>query len=496
MRFMTPCAGLLVVALLSSSCLFAAAAQNGSAGEILLSDCELYGSGGYAVAEAQCGRLAVPENPALPEGRTVELFVAVIASQSRNPAPDAFTFLAGGPGQAATTAYVDLSHAFSSIRRERDIVLVDQRGTGKSGALECAREENLLGVSPSDEDVIAGVESCLASLQADPRYYTTSVAVDDLETVRRALGYPQLNVYGGSYGTRVGLHYLRRYPGSVRTLILDGVVAADMSLGPRIALAAQRSLDNVFARCAAAQVCHDTFGDLGQQFEELKRTLRDAPRRIDLPHPVSGRPSEVVFDYNRFAVAVRLLSYAQESVALIPLLVHQAASEGHLVPLAAQAVMIEESLSEALSFGMHNSVVCTEDVPFYQAAEIDTEALKASYLGDSQVELLERICEIWPAGIIDGGFKLPVASELPVLLMSGSADPVTPPEYAERAAQTLPNHLHLVGKDMGHILAPVGCVPRLMSKYVEQASLAGIDASCLESIQPMPFFTNFNGPQP
>ena len=402
-----------------------------------LSNCELLGSGGYSAIEAKCGRLEVPENPAEPAGRKISLFVAVVPAQGRDPAPDAFTFLAGGPGQAATTAFVDLSQAFASIGRDRDVVLLDQRGTGKSGPLECAQEEDLLGVSPADEQLIASTESCLKTLQADPRYYTTSLAVDDLERVRRALGYSQLNVYGGSYGTRVGLHYLRKYPASVRTLILDGVVAADMSLGPGIALAAQDALENMFRRCAATEVCQEKFGDLPIQFTALQDALRNAPLRVSLPHPVSGLPHDVEFDYNRFAVAVRLLSYAPESVALMPLLLHQAATGNYLVPLAAQAVMIEESLSQALSFGMHNSVVCTEDVPFYQAGTIDREALRATYLGESQLELLENICRIWPAGVIDDDFKTPVVSDLPILLLSGSADPVTPPAYAERAARSL-----------------------------------------------------------
>lgn len=463
---------------------------------LLLENCELPGSGGYAALEARCGRVAVPENPAEPAGRMIELFVAIIPAQSRKAAPDAFTFLAGGPGQAATTAFVDIARAFKAIGQDRDVLLVDQRGTGKSAALECADEENLMGVTPSDEQLLASISSCLEALQADPLYYTTSIAVDDLEHVRKLLGYAQLNVYGGSYGTRVGLHYLRKYPDSVRTLILDGVVPADISLGPGIAIAAQQALDRVFRRCESDETCQATFGDLRKQFAALQTGLREAPIQISLAHPVSGRPREISFDYKRFAVAIRLLSYAPESVALMPLLLYQAVSENYPGPLAAQAVMIEETLSQALSFGMHNSVVCTEDAPFYADEQIDRQLLKTTYLGESQLSLLEKICSIWPAGVIDTGFKTPVVSALPILLLSGSADPVTPPAYAERAARTLSNHAHLVGQDMGHILAPVGCVPRLMDIYVRQASLDGIDASCLENIRPEPFFTSFNGPEP
>lgn len=463
---------------------------------IELSPCELLGSGGYSAVAARCGTLTVPENPADAEGRSIDLFVAVIAAQSSEPPRDAFTFLAGGPGQAATTAFVDLRSAFELIRRKRDIVLVDQRGTGQSAPLECPQEEGLMAATPTEREVLDSLGRCLAGLDADPRFYTTSVAVDDLERVRKALGYERFDVYGGSYGTRVGLHYLRKYPQSVRTLIIDGVVPADMSLGPDIALVAQQALEKMFARCAAAAECAANFGDIKLVFQELRDALRSEPRTVVLADPVTGVPRDVILNYDRFAIATRLLSYAPESVALLPLLLFEAARNQHPGPLAAQAVMIENSLSEALSFGMHNSVVCAEDVPFYNDENVDRAALGETYLGSSQLDLLQSICKVWPAGVIDPDFKAPVISDLPVLLLSGSADPITPPAYAERAARTLRNHLHLVGKDMGHILAGVGCVPRLMARYVEEASLENVASTCVDAIAPMPFFTSFSGPPP
>lgn len=461
-----------------------------------LDDCELVGSGGYSTVSARCGYFRVPEDPTVADGQAVELFVAVVPAQTEDPPPDAFTFLAGGPGQAATGAFVDLQHAFEAIRRDRDVVLVDQRGTGKSGALECPDDQHLIGAAPTEGAVLESVRACLDGIKADPRLYTTSVAVDDLDRVRAALGYEQLNIYGGSYGTRVGLHYLREYPRRVRSLILDGVVPADISLGPGIALAAQRTLDKVFERCAASTECQSRFPDVEEQFDSLAAELLQGARTLRLADPLSGQLRDFTFDYDRFAVTIRLLSYAPESVALMPLLLDEATSKAHLEPLAAQSVMIESSLSSVLSFGMHNSVVCTEDVPFYSDADKDAERLADTYLGASQLRLLQDICAVWPAGKIDPGFKSPVESDLPVLLLSGGADPVTPPSYAERAARTLPNHLHLVGKDMGHILAPVGCLPRLIAEYVGAADTRGLDTSCVEHIEPMPFFTSFAGPQP
>lgn len=477
--------------------LVAGAQQRGeNPATLALEDCNIDGSGGYASLAARCGYLTVAENPDAPEGRSIRLFVAVIPSQSSEPPNDAFTFLAGGPGQAASTSFVDLRHAFERLRRDRDIVLVDQRGTGRSAPMDCAQDEVLIGSDAPEEQLLVALRECLSALEADPRFYTTSVAVDDLERVREALGYQQFNVYGGSYGTRVGLHYLRKYPDSVRTLVLDGVVPADLNLGPDIALMAQRALESMFSRCAGSTACSETFGDVQEDFAALSAALRAQPVSIRMPDPVSGALRDVTLDYMRFAIATRLLSYSPDSVALMPLLLHEGNRNAHLEPLAAQALMIENSLSEALSFGMHNSVVCTEDVPFYQSADIDLDRIKATYLGDSQLALLRSICEVWPAGIIDENFKAPVRSDLPVLLLSGSADPITPPAYAERAAESLANHLHLVGQDMGHILAPLGCVPRLIARYVDEASLENVAGECVERLAPLPFFTSFNGPTP
>ncbi len=461
-----------------------------------LDDCEIIGTGGYSAMSARCGYFRVPENPDATDGRSIELFVALVPAQTEEPPDDAFTFLAGGPGQAASSAFVDLQHAFEGVRRDRDILLVDQRGTGKSAALDCPQDEPLIGGKPAGDAVLRSVQECLDGLQTDPRLYTTSIAVDDLDRVRAALGYEQLNIYGGSYGTRVGLHYLRKYPQRVRSLILDGVVPADINLGPGIALSAQRALNKVFERCAVNAACQSTFPDMQGQFEELAAELLREERKLRLTDPLSGQLRDLSFDYDRFAITIRLLSYAPESVALMPLLLDAAISRSHLEPLAAQSLMIESALSSALNFGMHNSVVCTEDVPFYSDADTDPRTLQDTYLGTSQLRLLQDICSVWPAGKIDPGFKSPVVSALPVLLLSGGADPVTPPDYAERAARTLSNHLHLVGKDMGHILAPVGCLPRLISEYVQAAEIRDLDIACVENIEPMPFFTSFAGPQP
>lgn len=466
-----------------------------SAGPVL-EDCTLHGASGLTAISAECGRLSVPENRAEPNGRQIQLHVARVKALSLEPPRDALTVLAGGPGQAATEFYADYAAAFESIRRERDILLVDQRGTGRSNALECPAQQALEEENITPAVMRAATRECLETLPGDPRYYTTSVAVQDLEQVRAAFGYAQLNVYGVSYGTRVAQHYLRRFPGRTRSVILDGVVPMDTALGPEISLDAQAALENVFSRCASDDKCAESFPDLGTAFSALRERLESGPVQVELPDPVTALPRREDFSTQDLAVAVRLLSYATESVSFLPLLLHHAFHRQDFAPLAAQVLMVSEQLEESMSFGMHNAVVCTEDVPFYDPETIDRAALEATYLGATQLDALREICTLWPAGIIDEDFKEPLASDKPILLLSGTADPVTPPANARRVARHLDNALSIEVEGQGHGIAALGCVPRLMARFVAQASVGELDRACVESIRPAPFFVSFTGPAP
>ena len=220
-----------------------------------LTPCRLDGGAGQPRISASCGHLSVAENPAAPQGRTVELFVARVAARSPNPRPDPFTILAGGPGQSAIDLYTILAPAFSFIRRDRDILLVDQRGTGRSHPLDCPAGPGVDLETAERSVLLELINRCLSTLENDPRFFTTSVAVRDLDQVRAALGIPTWNLYGVSYGTRVAQHYLRRYPERARSLILDGVVPADLALGPEIAIHAQAALEQMFSRCEASTAC-------------------------------------------------------------------------------------------------------------------------------------------------------------------------------------------------------------------------------------------------
>lgn len=460
-----------------------------------LESCRLRGASGVSSVAAQCTTLTVAENPADPQGPTVGLFVARLPALRPGRKESAFTVLAGGPGQAATEFFAEYAALFERIQRYRDVLLVDQRGTGRSNSLDCTFDE-AAGMEFTPAAAAAAARTCLAGLPGNPRYYTTSVAVADLEHVRAAFDYPALDIYAASYGTRVGLHYLRRYPERVRTITLDGVLPADAPIGPDIALAAQDALDAIFARCLASERCAARYPTLHDDFEHVAATLRASPVAVSMPDPLSGEQIDVELDYNAFAGAVRLLSYTPETASLLPLVLRAAAAEGNYLPLAAQAQISLSSVADALAEGMHNAIVCTEDVPFFALDEGQRAGLRATYLGEMLVDTLTAICREWPAGVLDADFHEPVASNAPVLLLSGSVDPVTPAANGERAARSLSNAVHVVAEGHGHGVIALPCVPDLLADFVATASVQGLATDCVAQARPAPFFENFSGPGP
>jgi len=472
-----------------------ASAGAASAQSIELSDCRISAGPGSPSMKARCGSLLRPLDPAGEMPGEIELKIAVVPALNLTPEPDPFVPIAGGPGQSTVRFYSSYSASFEEVRRNRDIVLVDQRGTGESSAMDCPIDDSVAQGQYSTELTLEYTRACLEQLPVDPRFFTTSVAVTDLEAVREALGYPSFNLYGISYGTRVAQHFARRYPGSTRSIVLDGVVPPQIALGPEIATESQKAVDTILARCAADTACNERFPDIEEKFRKIVADLDSSPVTIGVPHPDTGRLESTTFGRGEFAIAVRLLAYHPSSIALLPLLVNEAAT-GNFVPLGSQYMMTTTAISDAISLGMHNTIMCTEDVPFFDKTSIDYDSIAASYMGVFQLSALEAICSVWPEGPIDAEFKVPLMTELPVLLLSGDADPITPPRYAEMAAVDLGNARHLIGKHQGHGQMGVGCSRRLVAAFVDAADPAVIEAECLERSFVMPFFLDFSGPLP
>jgi len=471
------------------------AAGASGAQSLALTDCRISAGPGASSMAARCGTMTRPLDPTGAVPGEIELRVAVVPALNLTPEPDPLVPIAGGPGQGSIQFYTAYYWAFEDVRRNRDILLIDQRGTGESATMDCEFDDDILEGEYSVEVTVEYTERCLEQLPHDPHFFTTSVAVTDMEAVREALGYPALNLYGVSYGTRVAQHFARRYPDSTRTFVIDGVVPPQLSLGPEIATESQKAVDKILARCAEDDACNERFPGVTADFERVVAELRAAPVTIDVPNPSTGRPENLEFGEGELAGAIRLLAYHPNSIALMPLLIHEA-GKGNYVPLGSQFMMTMIAMADAMALGMHNSVMCTEDVPFYDKSSIDYDGLAASYMGTFQLEALEAICSVWPAGPIDDEFKVPLATDLPVLLLSGDSDPITPPRYADLAAVDLENATHLIGKHQGHGQISVGCTPQLIADFIDAADGSGLDVTCLERSFVMPFFLDFSGPNP
>ena len=464
---------------------------------LVLEDCRISAAPGQPGVKARCGTMQRPENPDDPDSPPVEIRVAVVPALNLSPETDPVVPIAGGPGQGTVEFYLTVRHAFEGLRRDRDILLVDQRGTGESARMDCPIDDDaiLFETEFTVEDTVEYMQECLDALPHDPRYFTTSVAVTDLEAIREALGYSALNLYGVSYGSRVAQHFARRYPESTRTVIIDGVVPPQVALGPEIATESQKAVDNIFARCAADERCDERFPDIAGTFDRVVAELRNGPVDVVVPHPNTGRLETLSFGAGQFAGAVRLLVYNPNTIALLPLFIHEAGL-GNFRPLASQFMLTALSMTDALAMGMHNAVMCAEDVPFVDSAAINEDAIAASYMGSFQLETLEAMCSIWPTGPVDDDFKLPLETDIPFLLLSGDADPITPPRYAEMAAEALGNAEHLVGTHQGHGQIMVGCMGRILADFVASADPQGLDTACMERSFVTPFFLDFSGPAP
>ena len=474
------------IAVLSTSC---RSGSNRPAPKIALTACHL----AHTPVETVCGTYEVWEDRAKAAGRKLKLNIAVFPALSPHPEQDPLFILAGGPGQGATKTAPALYAAFDRVRRDRDIVFVDQRGTGKSNPLNCPANENAtleerLGVQPDDKELA----KCLASYDADPSLYTTPIAMDDLDEVRAALGYEKINLWGGSYGTRAALVYVRQHGDRVRTMTIDGVAPFGLKLPLSVAKDGQRALDRVFDDCVADVACNKAFPDLRARFDKMLGELRSKPIDAKVAHPLTGEPTTAKIQAKHFAGIVRALLYVPELAALVPYTIDRA-TKGDFAPFVAQAWAFGASMD--IAAGMFLSVVCAEDVPFTMPEEI-AEATRGSFVGADFMQETLDACKVWPRGKVAPDYRKPVHSDVPTLILSGELDPVTPAAYGEEAKRDLPNSEHRIVSGMGHGTTHPGCVGNLIADFVKVGSARGLDPVCLRAKHRPPFTVSFAGATP
>jgi pimeloyl-ACP methyl ester carboxylesterase len=441
------------------------------------------------VASSRCAIFRTPENPDAPDGRQLDLRVMIVPAIRPLPEPDPFVILVGGPGQAATVDALQVVPAFERIRRDRDILLVDQRGTGELSPFDCEFTEDESLQEASElllERQARQLQDCLDTIDADARYYTTDLAVRDLDAIRDWLGYNALNLWGVSYGTRVALMYLKYFPDRTRTVVIDGVAPPGI-LPLEAARDGKRALDTVFAACREEARCNSTFPELAEHYAELHERYLE-PVHVDLRDPNNGTVKDVELRGEYIEALLFQMLYSREAARLIPLFIEQLYA-GNLQPLT-----WVNNTSAGINVPMHYSVICSEDIPLIAPDELAAAATDDSvFVYDLLVLPRVETCNFWPKRTLPAEFFEPVISDKPVLIFSATQDPVTPRRWGDRVAETLSNSMHLVAQGVGHGTFAYGCTAELIGEFVTTASFTTLDTKCIDDLGERPFFTTFGG---
>ncbi|HXN71707.1 MAG TPA: alpha/beta fold hydrolase [Candidatus Acidoferrales bacterium] len=440
-----------------------------------------------ANTEGLCGKYEVYENRKSQTGRKIALNIMVLPALSEKPAPDPWVAIAGGPGQSSVEAY-PLAGYTTKIRQQRDVVLIDQRGTGKSNPLPCQLRDPKVAQEMIGESMVPEkVRACRAELEknADLALYTTSIAADDLDEVRQAMGYDKINIFGGSYGTRAGLVYLRMHGDHVRTIALEGVAPPEYLIPLAFPKTTQHSIDQLIARCAADAACNKDFPDLKKEFQAIVDKLEKSPAHFDVNNP-SGGTQPVTLTRGMFVAALRPLLYIPQIVSEFPYMIHRAYQDDWSI-YGSVVLVVRNAIDKQIDRGMFLSVICAEDVPATTEEMIRRETA-GTYLGDFQVRLFRQACREWVQGSIPKDYHAPVRSAVPALLISGALDPATPPEASAEAAKDLSNSRVVIVKEGTHGTGSP-CIDGLLSDFVAQGSSTSLDISCADQIHFPPFIT-------
>ena len=443
-------------------------------------------------SEAQCGFVKRPLDPAKPGSTQIEVHYLVVPALARNKLPDPVLFLAGGPGQSAIKLAPRVMGRFARVLNRRDMVFVDQRGTGKSAPLECP-DEDALNLSLKDlldpEQQTARLEQCRAKLQALPygdlRQFTTTIAMQDIDAIRADLGVERWNVIGGSYGTRAGLEYLRQFPQHVRRLVIDGVAPPDMVLPATMSLDAQAALDAEFAACAKDKDCAARYPKLRDEWTTLLRSL---PHAVSVYDPRSGRQQEFKLEREILLSLVRSALYSPALTSALPAAIHAAALGQFDSLFGVASGLGGGGKGPEIAAGMHYSVICAEDAPRMS----DSAESAGADFGNIMAQHYSQICKSWPRGAVPAAFYTVPAAKSPVLLLSGGVDPVTPPRHADRVAKALgPMAQQVVVPQSGHGVMAIGCMSDVIYRFIdakEDAKALPVDAACATAIPRPPAF--------
>ncbi|MFI2813221.1 alpha/beta fold hydrolase [Microbulbifer sp. JSM ZJ756] len=423
----------------------------------------------------RCYRLPIESEPEAPQ------LAVMVAPAVNNSGEEPLYLLAGGPGQAASDL-APLLNAFEPVNRERDIVMVDRRGAGRSGAFRCGIEDQ----RSLDLDAFARK---LADCYLDRAEFAESLSsrqtVEDLEMVRSRLGHERIALWGGSWGTRTALLYQQWHPQSVSELVLDAVAPIDTKVF-LTARAAEDALQALQRDCANDPACA-RLGNWRAQLDALLESWDQGGRPV-LSDPLTGQPLTEPMARWEFANAIRTVLYDPRAAAQLPFAITEAHS-GNLQPLVGLSGLFVKS-TESMSMGLTFSVACAEELNRISADEIAADS-DGTFLGTAFLDLFQHGCRGWP--VKEKPYAAPEPRAQPVLLISGEADPITPPRYADEALGYLADKQHLVVASGGHINSPRGCIPELIARFLAQPA-EELDSTCTREISRPPFMVASYGP--
>ncbi len=429
------------------------------------------------------GHFRVFENRKAGKGRELELNIVVLHATGKDPQPDPVFCLAGGPGQAAATIWQGFQNHW--MRRDRDLVFVNQRGTGGSNRLAFPRRE---AASPQDylrpllEETRVKKAAETLSKKFDLRMYSTPDAMDDLNEIRQALGYKKINLIGGSYGTRASLVYIRRHGETVRTAMLNGVAPIEFKNPLYHAQEAQIALDKIFDEIEASEKYRKAFPDLRKKFKEILKRFDDGPIKVELKNRRTGDPIQVKLSKSVFCSSLRLQLYYLNTSRRVPLMLLQAHA-GDFKPFAISAINRNRSLGNAIAMGMLLSVTAAEDVARIEPEEI-ASATKDTFLGDVRVKSQIAACKFWPKSSLPKNFGSPVKSNVQTLILSGSLDPVTGPRWGEVVHKNFPNSVHVVAPGAHGVGGP--CIQTIQRQFLKTGTVKDLDVSCVKKMKMPP----------
>jgi pimeloyl-ACP methyl ester carboxylesterase len=431
-----------------------------------------------------CGTLQVPEDRSKPSGRRIALNVAVVPAVAAMPEPDPLFAIAGGPGDAGTQFFAWLPGLYADVHATRDIVLVDQRGTGASNAMTVPPTPDMSGLSGSEADarLSAWAHDFLASLGADPRFYTSTVAADDLDDVRIALAYDKIDLYGTSYGGTLAQYYLRQHGDHVRVAVFDGSTPLDVPVMERMAANSQHALELLLARCAADAACHGAFPDLATEWSTLVARLS---KGVNVTDPDTGQ--QATLDLAGAAASIHNALRTAVTSAQLPLAIHLAAT-GQWV--TASQLIPSPPVGGVLSL-MSQMILCSEAWARFGPSEV-TRLGAGSYALDMEranAVAQATICHYLPKGVVAPDDAAPVRTTVPILWLTGDGDPQDPPANLTSVPAQEPNSRIVVMPALEHVVGHLGCGPTVIAAFLDAGDVTGFDTTCvMEGAAPTPTF--------